>query len=122
MIKNIMMIIFSVIMGVIGQICLKFGMMNIGRFTSNINNTVNLLIRALSSPIIIAGFLCYGVSALSWLIVLSRVELSYAYPMVSFGYVLVVLLSWILFNENVTFLRLIGVITICLGVFLISRS
>ena len=122
MIKNIMMILFSIVMGVIGQICLKQGMINIGRFTSNVNNTINLLQRALSNPVVITGFLCYGISALSWLIVLSRVELSYAYPMVSLGYVLVVLLSWIIFKENVTLLRLIGVVIVCFGVFLIARS
>jgi multidrug transporter EmrE-like cation transporter len=122
--KNLLAIVFSVLMGVFGQICLKYGMINIGKFTSHvtINNNITLLIKALSSPIILLGFLCYGISALSWLVVLSRVELSYAYPMVSIGYILVVVLSWILFNEHVTFLRLFGVVVVCCGVLLISFS
>jgi multidrug transporter EmrE-like cation transporter len=66
--------------------------------------------------------LCFGVSSVFWLVILSRIDLSYAYPMVSIGYIAVVLFSYFVFKENVSLIRWIGVITICAGVFLISRS
>ncbi len=74
------------------------------------------------SPWVFTGLSLAFISALFWLTVLARVDLSFAYPMVSLGYVLVVLLSFLIFKENVTLIRWIGVLVICLGVYLVSRS
>ena len=60
--------------------------------------------------------------AVFWLVALSRVDLSYAYPFASLSYVVMLTASWLLFNENITSLRLLGTVVIGLGVFLISRS
>jgi drug/metabolite transporter (DMT)-like permease len=80
------------------------------------------LTRAALNPIVISGFFLYGISAALWLVVLTRAELSWAYPLLSMGYVLVVLLSRVLFHESVTTTRLLGTLVICLGVWLISRT
>ncbi|MBC2425350.1 SMR family transporter, partial [Clostridium beijerinckii] len=64
----------------------------------------------------------YGLSFLLWIKVLSKVELSYAYPMVSLGYVLVMLFSYFIFKENITPLRILGIAFIILGVILVARS
>jgi multidrug transporter EmrE-like cation transporter len=56
------------------------------------------------------------------LVILSREELSYAYPMVSLGYLVVVIASFYLFKENVTLLRFAGLLMICLGVSVVARS
>jgi multidrug transporter EmrE-like cation transporter len=53
---------------------------------------------------------------------LTRVDLSYAYPFASLSYVLMLLASWQLFNENITIVRLLGSLVVMLGVFVISRS
>jgi len=71
---------------------------------------------------ILLGFLFYIISTFIWLSVLSRVQLSFAYPLISFGYVLTVFFSWLLLNESVSLIRWLGVMVICCGVFLISRS
>jgi drug/metabolite transporter (DMT)-like permease len=62
------------------------------------------------------------ISAASWLVILSRVELSYAYPLISIGYILVMILSKYLFNETLTGYRIAGTLLICGGVFMITRS
>jgi drug/metabolite transporter (DMT)-like permease len=59
---------------------------------------------------------------LIWLVILSRVELSYAYPMLSLSYVFIVLASWLIFNEHLSLLRLMGVLFISLGVMMVGRS
>lgn len=69
-----------------------------------------------------AGIISYGVSFLLWIKVLSKVELSYAYPMVSLGYVLVMIFSYFFFKENVTPIRILGVAFIMIGVILVARS
>ncbi|MGE4357225.1 MAG: EamA family transporter [Candidatus Omnitrophota bacterium] len=63
----------------------------------------------------------YFTSSLIWLMVLSRAELSYAYPMLSLGYIMIVFLSWIIFKENVSFWRWLGIILISFGVGLLQK-
>jgi len=128
-VKNVALIIFSVILGVAGQISLKHGVgLASGGGTSEITHTVSagtvfdLLKSAIGNPFVMLGFLCYVISAASWLVILSRVELSYAYPLISIGYILVMVLSKYLFNETVTGFRIAGTLLICGGVFMITRS
>jgi multidrug transporter EmrE-like cation transporter len=122
MIKNLLLIFTSVLLGVAGQLSLKHGMTTVGQIDLDVSSTPMMLLRSFTNPYVLLGFIMYGVSSLSWLIVLSRVELSLAYPMISIGYVLVVFLSWMIFAEHVTLLRFLGTLVICFGVFLISRT
>lgn len=68
------------------------------------------------------AMLCYAVSILLWMSVLSKVEVSYAYPFLSVGYVLSAVAGYLLFSENITPIRVVGIVVICVGVILISRS
>jgi drug/metabolite transporter (DMT)-like permease len=127
--KNFALIIFSVLLGVAGQISLKHGVgLASGGGTSEILHTLSassvldFLRAAVSNRFVVLGFLCYGVSAASWLVILSRVELSYAYPLISIGYILVMILSKYLFHETITGFRLAGTLAVCGGVFLLTRS
>lgn len=65
---------------------------------------------------------CYATSILLWMSVLSKVEVSFAYPFLSVGYVVAAIAGYCLFNENLSPLRIIGIIVICIGVILISQS
>ena len=87
-----------------------------------VGEVIPRLLRAAMSPIVVLGFLFYGLSAALWLIVLTRADLSYAYPLLSMGYVIVVVLSRVFFQEAVTPMRFLGTLVVCLGVFLISRT
>jgi multidrug transporter EmrE-like cation transporter len=65
----------------------------------------------------------YVLATAIWLVVLSQEELSFAYPLVGIGYILVAILGKILFNENLTFFRIFGIILIVLGTyFIVSRA
>lgn len=120
--KNLLLIFGAVLLGVLGQLSMKHGMMKVRLITGSVGDLAASLIKALGQPFVCAGFILYGVSALAWLVVLSRMELSFAYPMVSIGYVAVVILSRFLFGEQVSVIRLVGTFVICLGVVLVSRS
>jgi multidrug transporter EmrE-like cation transporter len=69
-----------------------------------------------------AGLILYGLSAVSWLWVLSRFQLSYAYPLLALSFPIVVALSVILFSESVSPVRWAGVLVIFVGVSLLSRT
>jgi len=114
------MILFSVVTGSAGQLVMKHGMNSIGKIHAS--HAASKLASAFLNPFVLGGFALYGISALMWMVILSRVNLSYAYPMVSLGYVIVVVSSRYLFHEPVTAQRLLGTLVICFGVFLISRS
>jgi len=115
--KDFFMILSCVVLGVVGQVSLKKGMLLAGSATLTPG-----LIKVIFTPYIFLGLILYGVAMLFWLVILSRVELSYAYPMLSFSYVLIVLASWLIFDENLSPLRLMGVLFICLGVTMVGRS
>jgi multidrug transporter EmrE-like cation transporter len=75
-----------------------------------------------SNPFIVGGLACYAVSVVVWIMALSRVEVSLAYPMLSIGYVINALAAWYLFGEALTAQRMVGIGTIVVGVFLVARS
>ncbi|MFH1682067.1 MAG: hypothetical protein ABIH26_15665 [Candidatus Eisenbacteria bacterium] len=118
--KNFLMILFSVVTGSAGQLVMKHGMNTIGRIHAG--ELTQKIPAAFMNPYVLGGFGLYGISAIMWMVILSRVNLSFAYPMVSLGYVIVVVSSRYLFNEPVTLMRLAGTFVVCFGVFLISRS
>jgi len=117
---NYLLLVISISLAIMGQLLMKQGMMIFGKFP--VTELMNKLIPMLFQPYVLIGLACFGISSIFWLVILSRIDLSFAYPLVSIGYIAVTLFSYFVFKENVTLVRWIGVITICAGVFLISRS
>jgi len=115
--RDIVMILTSVALGVVGQVSLKKGMLLSGSADLNFN-----LIKVIFTPYIFLGLVLYAIAMFLWLSILSRVELSYAYPMLSLSYAFIILASWLIFKEHISFLRLMGVFFICLGVMMVGRS
>lgn len=115
--RDLVMILASVVLGVVGQISLKRGMLLFGSAGLDLS-----LLRVIFTPYIFLGLVLYAIAMLIWLVILSRVELSYAYPMLSLSYVFIVLASWLIFNEHLSLLRLLGVLFISLGVMMVGRS
>ena len=68
------------------------------------------------------AMISYAVSILLWIVVLSKVEVSFAYPFLSIGYVVAALVGYYFFGESLSLIRVAGIIIICVGVYLISRS
>jgi drug/metabolite transporter (DMT)-like permease len=116
------LILLDVALNVVGQLSLKFGMSRMGNFSLSLPNIVSVFSRAAVNPYIILGVFCYGMGFLVWLIVLAKAEVSYAYPMISLGYVFTAILAYQLLGEHVTVTRFVGILITCLGVFIIARS
>lgn len=116
------LILVDVVFNVTGQLLLKHGMSKIGNFNLSFSHVLPVFSRAATSGYIILGLLCYVTGFLIWLIVLAKADVSYAYPLISLGYVFTAILAWGLFGEAVTLTRMAGILLTCLGVFLIARS
>jgi len=115
-------IFISIFLSVIGQLLLKMGMLRIGKFSFDISTLVHQYIKILLNPFVIAGLVGFFVSMLIWLYVLSRMELSFAYPFVALNYVLILFGSYFLFKETITPIKIVGVVTIIIGVCLVARG
>lgn len=115
-------ILFSVLLNSAAQLLLKDGMTRIGSFEFSTNNIWPIALKVACSPGIVGGLFIYVISVVVWLIVLSRVDVSLAYPMTSIGYIVTAVAGFFLFHENLSLTRIIGILVIMAGVYLITRS
>jgi len=120
--KYLPLILTGVLLNAAAQIALKNGMRAIGTFTFSLENLLPIGLRVGMNPFVLLGLGCYVVSVVVWLLVLSRVDVSYAYPMLSVGYIVAALAGKTFFGEPVDLVRWLGIVTICVGVYLITRT
>jgi len=118
----IVYILISVIGGAVGQIVLKKGMSTMGALTLSSRDLLTTLWRMGTNPYVIFGLAVYVAGTVFWLAALSRVDLSFAYPFASLSYGVMLAASWLLFNEDISLVRIIGTVVVVLGVIIISRS
>jgi drug/metabolite transporter (DMT)-like permease len=116
------LVLTGVALNAAAQLLLKQGMIQVGEFSIGLAGLLDVGPRVVLNPYVLLGLGSYVISVGAWLVVLSRVDVSVAYPMVSLGYIITVILGKFLFNEAVTLQRLLGVLIICAGVVIVARS
>lgn len=116
------LIMLGVLLNAAAQLFLKEGMRRIGHFDFVWANALPIAIQAAGNVFILAGLLCYVISVVVWLLVLSRVEVSFAYPLLSVGYIVNAVAGYYLFQENLSPTRITGILIICAGVYFVTRS
>src|SRR6185437_6296679 len=117
-----MLLITGVLLNAAAQLLLKGGTNRLGIITLNADNWASMLSRMASEGYFIAGAAFYVVSLVVWILGLSRVPVSVAYPMLSIGYIVNALAAQYLFGEAVTSARWLGIGFIVIGVYLVARS
>ncbi len=117
MIVRFVIIFIPIFLSAIAQIILKLGLGNL----NTQNGVIRFLLKAFTSPGVIFGLGLYGLGAMLWLIVLSKEDVSFAFPLVSFAYVIAIVLSAVVLKENITPPRIIGSVIIMIGIFIIAR-
>jgi multidrug transporter EmrE-like cation transporter len=117
-----LMLTIAISLGVVGQIALKYGMRQHGAGLSTATGVgiVANLLHAIFTPYVLLGLGCYVVSTGFWLLVISRWNLSYAYPMIAVGYIGVVFLSRLIFKEQVTPPQWVGIVLMIGGLVLVA--
>jgi len=117
------LLLTSVSFAVAGQLTLKQAMEKVGRIgTAQVTAPVETIARVAREPLLWAGLTLFGISALFWLIVLSHVPLSVAYPVVGLSYVIIVGFSRFVLHEHVPALRWLGVVVVALGIAIVGLS
>lgn len=116
------MLLTGVLLNAGAQLLLKAGTNAVGHFEFAAANIVPIGWRLATEPHIMGGMACYVLSLAVWIVGLSRVPVSVAYPMLSIGYVVNVLAAWWLFGESITPMKIAGIGFIIVGVWLIART
>ena len=117
---NIILILVSVLLNRTAQLCIRKGMLLVGE--TGMSNMITNLGVMVTNIWLWGAMICYAFSILLWMAVLSKVEVSFAYPFLSIGYVVVAVVGYYFLGESLSVIRIVGIVIICIGVYLISRS
>lgn len=114
---EISLLLLSVLAGVFGQFFLKLGALKLGKV--EIANIWNHLLTMITTPELVIGLICYGLGAIVYILLLTRVNLSIAAPAISLSYIFSVLLGHFWFRESIALTQVIGLAAISIGVILV---
>lgn len=120
--KYIPFILFTVLTNAAAQLLLKYGMISLDPANLQSGSLIQKVFQVVFNPWIFAGLSIFVVSMASHLFVLSKVDLSFAYPFLSLAYVVVALCAWFLFKEDLGTWKIAGIAFICVGTVLIAQS
>ena len=116
------LVVLATVLGAAAQLLLKAGTNAVGQFEFHWQNALPVTAKLVAQPALVAGIGCYGISLIVWIMALSRLPVSVAYPMVSLGYLINAIAAWAWFGEALGMQKLLGIGFIILGVWLIARS
>jgi multidrug transporter EmrE-like cation transporter len=114
-------ILISVFLSVVAQILLKHGMSNGTVQTALTSDVLTAGIAIFSNISVVAGLTAYVSSAGIWLLVLSKIDVSKAYPFVGIGFIGTMLFAYWFLNEPLTLTKVVGTLLVLAGVLLISQ-
>lgn len=116
------LVLVGVLLNAAAQLCLKAGTNAVGQFDFSAENILPISLKLAFQPFILSGLACYVISVVVWIMALSRVPVSIAYPLLSIGYVVNALIAWHWMGEALTAQKMLGIGFIVIGVVLVARS
>ena len=116
------LVLVGVLLNAMAQLLLKAGANRVGPLDLHVGALTQAFGQFAVSTPVIGGLACYVVSVAVWIVALTRIEVSVAYPLLSIGYVVNALAAWMLFGEHLTAERIGGIALICAGVYFLVRS
>lgn len=114
-------ILAAVMLSVGSQVFVKIGLRSLGNIDLS-EGLISFYLKIFLSPFVVIGVLLYTFSVFFWLYALSKVDLSFAYPFLALSYVLILLFCRFFLGESISPLRWAGILVICFGIVLISKS
>ena len=120
--RLISLILTSVLLNAGAQLLLKKGMTVVGPLAVTFKDIGSISWGIGTNHYVVTGIFCYILSVGLWMVVLSRAEVSFAYPFLSIGYVVVAVAGYLFFHESMNMFRIIGIFLVCTGMVFISKS
>jgi multidrug transporter EmrE-like cation transporter len=119
---NFTLVLVGVLLNAAAQLLIKSGTNVLGKFSFEQDKLVTLAFNVITEYHIVAGLFCYVISVGIWIVALSKLEVSVAYPMLSIGYLVNALAAWYLFGEVLSLQKIAGIFIIIFGVIMVARS
>lgn len=117
MYKTILMVFVTCVLSTCGQLCLKISVNTIGRMGLHDIGKLGVMFgKLLSMPLVWLGLVFYVLGSALWVVILSRVNLNVAYPLISMNFILVILAAWLFLGETLSYQRIIAIAIICCGI------
>ena len=121
--KTLILTLSAPLIGSVGQLLLKHVMQKVGPLTqAQVFSPWRIALQLFFDPLFILAVLLYALGFIVWLVVISKLDLSYAYPILALSYCVVPLFSWWIFGEHVSPLRWFGILIIGAGVTVVGLS
>lgn len=119
---SFLLVFTGVMLNAAAQLLLKAGVTSVGEIKLTLSTILSAGWKLAFEPHILGGLTCYVISVVVWILALSRVQVSIAYPMLSLGYVVTAIAAWALLGESLSAIRITGIAVIIVGVYLVARS
>lgn len=119
---TIVLVLICMLLNTTAQLLLKETMNTVGGFSFTFHNVISVGLKIIFSPYFLLGIVAYVLSMLVWLLVLSRLDVTVAYPLTSIAFVFTAFAGAFFFNEPITMVRLTGIVVIIGGIYLLTRT
>lgn len=116
------LVLTGVLLNAVAQLALKASVRGQGAIGLNLSDALPTALRMAAEPWLWLGLGCYVVSVVVWILALSRVEVSIAYPMLSIGYIINALVAWAWLGEVLSVNKIAGIAIITVGVIVLARA
>lgn len=119
---NYSFILLTIILTVYGQVVIKWQVIRAGDFPSELFERTSFLLHLIINPWIISALLAAFIAALSWMVAMTKFDLSHAYPFMSLSFIIVLFSSGLFFNEAITSYKVIGLFCVIIGIIIGSQG
>ena len=116
------LLVTGVLLNAVAQLALKASVRGTGAIELSASAALPAALKLSGEPWLWLGLFCYVVSVVVWILALSRVEVSIAYPMLSLGYIVNAVAAWAWLGEDMNMAKVAGIGIIVLGVFVLARA
>lgn len=115
--------IFStIVFTVYSQLIMRWQVSEAGRLPHNLSDKLGYVIALLLNPWVMSGIVATFLAGVSWMLAMTKFEISYAYPFVTLNYILVLAAGYLLFQETMSITKLAGSALVILGIIVISKG
>ncbi|MDX1907262.1 MAG: EamA family transporter [Bacteroidia bacterium] len=120
--NDMIYVVISLLLVTTSQLMFKKGIISVEKSGPAQGGALAGILRMVFHPMVFGGLACNGLAAFFWLLALSKLDLSYIFPFLSLNYILIPAGAALFFGEKLSRYRIIGIVIICAGLFLIAFS
>ena len=116
------LVLTGVLLNAVAQLALKASVSDTGIINLDMHSLLSSAGSLATNLWLWLGLICYAISVVVWILALSRVDVSIAYPMLSIGYIVNAVAAWHVFDEPMNLGKVVGIGIIIVGVYILARS